>query len=60
MTYPLNNIKKLEINSKSLLITYNDNTTKTINIPDWHQTTKDLLTGEVISQHHNSIVFDRQ
>lgn len=58
MTYHLNNIKKLEINSKSVLITYNDDTTKTINIPDWHQTTRDPLTGEVTSQHHNSIVFE--
>lgn len=57
MTYPLNNIKKLEINSKSVLITYNDNTQLTIDMPHWHTTTRNLTTGEVVSQHHNSLIF---
>ena len=35
MIYPLNNIKKLEIKSNSVYITFNDGTTMTINIPDW-------------------------
>lgn len=57
MIYNLNNIKKLEITPKSILITYNDDTHLTINIPDWHLTTRNQITGEVNSQHHNSIVF---
>ena len=57
MTYPLNNIKQLEINSNNVKVTYNDGTTLTINIPNWHTTRKDLKTGEVTHQHHNSIIF---
>jgi hypothetical protein len=58
MTYPLNNIKKLEITNKSVIITYNDGTQLTINMPDWHQTTRNLTTGEVVSQHNNSLIFE--
>ncbi len=57
MTYPLENIKQLEINSRHVKVTYNDGTTLTINIPNWHVTRKDPETGEVTHQHHNSIVF---
>lgn len=58
MIYPLNNIKKLEITNKSVSITYNDGVNMIINIPDWHTTSRDLNTGEVTSEHHNSIVFE--
>ncbi len=57
MTYPLENIKQLEINSQHVKVTYNDGTTLTINIPNWHVTRKDQVTGEVTHEHHNSIVF---
>ncbi len=57
MTYPLENIKQLEINSHHVKVTYNDGTTLTINIPNWHTTRKDTVTGEVTHQHHNSIIF---
>ncbi len=59
MTYPLENIKQLEINSVHVKVTYNDGTTLTINIPNWHITRKDQVTGEVTHQHHNSIVFQK-
>lgn len=58
MTYPLNNIKKLEINPKSVVITYDDNTQRTINVPDWHTTSRNNTTGEITYQHHNSLVFE--
>jgi hypothetical protein len=57
MTYPLENIKQLEINSNNVKVTYNDWTTLNINIPNLHITRKDTETGEVTHQHHNSIIF---
>jgi hypothetical protein len=56
MIYPLNNIKKLEIKSNSVYITYNDGTTMTINIPDWHTTERDK-DGNITHKHHNQLIF---
>lgn len=58
MTYPLENITSLEINPKSILVTYKDGTKMTINMPDWRTTTRDLNTGEITHKHHNTIIFD--
>ncbi len=58
MTYPLENVKSLEINPKSILVTYKDGTKMTINIPNWTETTRDQNTGEVIHKHNNTITFD--
>lgn len=56
MTYPLNNIKKIEITPKSVIITYKDNTHRTINVTDWHTTNN--TTDEITYQQHNSIIFE--
>ena len=58
MTYPLENVKSLEINPKSILVTYKDGTKMTINIPNWTETTRDQNTGEVIHKHNNTITFN--
>ena len=55
----LDNIKQLEITSKTITITLLDNTTSTIDIPNWISTSKDD-GGELIIQHHNSIIISRE
>ena len=57
MTYPLDNIKQIEINNKIVNVLYKNGTKISINIPNWHITRKDQITGEVKHQHHNSVIF---
>jgi hypothetical protein len=55
----LDNIKKLEITSKTITITLLDDTTSTIDIPSWISTSKSE-SGELIIQRHNSIIISRE
>jgi hypothetical protein len=57
MIYPINNIQKLEITNKEVIVTYTDETKMTIPIPDYHHNYKDTL-GNFHSQHHNTLIFE--